>query len=90
MFCLFASADLFAYPLTLEQRVRLKYYLPRTFPKLEARDPIHVVAMGDSIMLGYTPLASAWASGNSLYTYPGVFLEKMAHEWFYTGGAPGG
>ncbi len=84
--CRMATANLFAYPLTLEQRTRLKQYLPRTFPKLEARDPIHVVAVGDSVMLGYTPLPDAWESGNSIYTYPGVFLEKLAHEWFYTGG----
>lgn len=83
---LIGSADLLAYPLTLEQRKRLKKYLPRTFPKLEARDPVHVVAIGDSVMLGYTPLPSAWENGNSLFTYPGIFLEKVAREWFYTGG----
>lgn len=75
-----------AYPLTLEQRQRLKKYLPRTFPKLEARDPVHVVAIGDSVMLGYAPLSTAWESGNSLFTYPGVFLGKLAREFFYPGG----
>ena len=81
-----AVSQLVAYPLTLEQRKRLKEYLPRTFPKLEARDPVHVVAMGDSIMLGYTPLPSAWESGNSLFTYPGVFLDNLAHNFAGTGG----
>ncbi len=74
-----------AYPLTLEQRQRLKRYLPRTFPKLEARDPVTVVAVGDSVMSGYTPLAGAWEQNNALYTYPGIFLEKMALEFFYPG-----
>ncbi|MEM9018204.1 MAG: SGNH/GDSL hydrolase family protein, partial [Verrucomicrobiota bacterium] len=75
-----------AYPLTVEQRKRLDRYLPRTFPKLEARDPVHVVALGDSVMGGYTPLETAWQSNNPLFSYTGVFLTQLAREFFYPGG----
>lgn len=82
----FAAREAAAYPLTLEQRERLKQYIPRSFIKLEARDPVHVVALGDDVMGGYTPLPSAWESNNPLYSYAGVFLSKLAREFFFPGG----
>jgi len=75
-----------AYPLTLEQRERLKQYIPRSFLKLEAREPVHVIALGDDVMGGYTPLPSAWESNNPLFSYTGVFLTRLAREFFYPGG----
>lgn len=75
-----------AYPLTLEQRERFKQYIPRTFPKLEARDPVHVVLLGDSVTAGHTPLPGAWEDNNPLFSYSGVFLSKLAREFFYQGG----
>lgn len=75
-----------AYPLTLEQRERLKQYIPRSFAKLEARDPVHVVALGDDVMGGYTPLPTAEENNNPLFAYTGVFLSLMAREFFYPGG----
>ena len=80
-----AAGEATAYPLTLEQRERLKQYLPRTFPKLEGRMPVHVVALGDDVMGGYTPLPAAWESNNPLFSYPGVFLANVAREFFYPG-----
>lgn len=80
------STPVSAYPLTLEQRQRLKQYMPRTFPKLEARDPVHVVAIGDSVMGGYTPLPSAWEVNNPLFSYTGMFLDRLARDFFYPGG----
>ncbi len=82
----FVAREAAAYPLTLEQRERLKQYLPRTFPKLEGREAVHVVALGDDVMGGYTPLPSAWESNNPLFSYPGVFLANLAREFFYPGG----
>jgi hypothetical protein len=82
----FAAREVGAYPLTLEQRQRLKESIPRTFAKLEDRDPIHVVALGDDVMGGHTPLPTAWESGNPLFAYPGHFLSRMAREFFYPGG----
>lgn len=81
----FAVREAEAYPLSLEQRERLKQYLPRTFPKLEGREPVHVVALGDDVMGGYTPLPSAWESNNPLFSYAGVLLSQVAREFFYPG-----
>ena len=52
------TANSFAYPLTLEQRKRFKRYLPGTFPKLEAKEPVHFVVLGDSVTgaVSYTHL----------------------------------
>lgn len=80
------SRELCAYPLTLEQRERLKRYLPRTFPKLEARDSVHIVALGDGVMSGYNPLKKNLENNNPLFAYTGVFLEHLAREFFYPGG----
>ncbi len=83
----FGATSLSAYPLTLDQRKRFKRYLPRSFAKLEARDPVHVVVLGDSVTGGYTPLDSAWENNNPLYSYAGSFLTQLAREFFYPGGA---
>ncbi len=82
----FGIANVFGYPLTLDQRDRFNRYIPRSFAKLEAGDPVHVVAIGDGVMGGITPLASAWESGNPLFSYTGMFLTRLAREFFYTGG----
>ncbi len=75
-----------AYPPTLEQRLRLQTYLPQTFIKLESRDPVHVVALGDGNLQGYTLDPAERASGDALSSFSGVFLHKLAQEFFYTGG----
>lgn len=82
-----ATTDVFAdYPLTLEQRDRFERYLPRCFSKLEARDPLHVVLMADSVAGGYRPLARPKDNNNPLHSYAGVFLQQLAREFFYPGG----
>lgn len=80
------SAELLAYPLTLEQRDRFNQFLPRSFPKLEARDPVHVVVLGDSVTGGFRPAARPRDNNNPLYSYVGVFLSELAREFFYPGG----
>jgi len=80
------TATLGAHPLSLEQRQRFERYLPRAFPKLEARDPVHVVALGDSVTGGHAPLEGAWEDGNPLHTFVGGFLSQVAREFFYPGG----
>lgn len=80
-----AASDLGAYPLSLEQRERLKKFTPRSFLKLEAREPVHAVILGDDVMGGFTPLPSAWENNNPLYSYAGVFLGQLAREFFYPG-----
>jgi len=81
------AANSFAYPLTLEQRKRFKRYLPGTFPKLEAQEPVHIVVLGDSVTGGYTPLEGAWEQNNPVFSYVGGFIDLIAREFFYTGGA---
>jgi len=83
----FVASSLFAYPHTLEQRKRFKRYLPRTFPKLEAQEPVNVVVLGDSVTGGYTPLEGAWEQNNPVFSYTGGFIDLIAREFFYTGGA---
>jgi hypothetical protein len=74
------------YPLTLEQRQRLRKYVPRSFAKMEARDPMYVVALGDGVMGGFNPIAKPEDQLNPLYGYVGSFLQEVAREFFYTGG----
>tara|TARA_B100000927_G_scaffold61792_1_gene48409 strand:+ start:29793 stop:32009 length:2217 start_codon:yes stop_codon:yes gene_type:complete len=83
----FAADSLLAYPLSLDQRKRFKRYLPGVFAKLEAQEPVHVVLLGDSVAGGYTPIESAWETNNPLFSYVGSFLNLLASEFFYTGGA---
>ncbi|MDF1849413.1 MAG: SGNH/GDSL hydrolase family protein [Verrucomicrobiales bacterium] len=87
LFCaIFFVAPVFSFPFTLEQRERFHQFLPRTFPKLEARDPVHVIQLGDSVTGGYTPDPKAWEPNNPLYGFTGVFLSQIAKEFFYPGG----
>lgn len=85
LFFAIAAREVVAYPLTLEQRERLKQYLPRTFPKLEGRDPVHVVLLGDDVMGGYNPIPQFKQSNNPLFSYAGSFVAQLAREFFYPG-----
>lgn len=85
LFFAIAAREVVAYPLTLEQRERLKQYLPRTFPKLEGREPVHVVLLGDDVMGGFNPLPQSRQSNNPLYSYAGTFVAQLAREFFYPG-----
>ncbi|MDF1754989.1 MAG: SGNH/GDSL hydrolase family protein [Verrucomicrobiales bacterium] len=76
----------FGSPMTLEQRYRLKKYLGNTFAKLEGRDPVHVVLIGDGNIGAYSPDGKEFISGDALRGFAGVFLNKLASEFFYTGG----
>ncbi|MDF1812115.1 MAG: hypothetical protein P1V20_07870, partial [Verrucomicrobiales bacterium] len=81
-FCL----PVFSSPLSLEQRYRLKKYLRNTFAKLEGRDPVHVVLLGDGNLNGYSADEIERISGDALNGFAGVFLNKLSSEFFYTGG----
>jgi hypothetical protein len=71
------------YALKPEQEARFKQYLPRTYAKLAARAPVHVVSLGDSVMAmyGYGP-----EGGDTLKAYQGVFVGQLADQFFYPGG----
>lgn len=62
---------------------RLKKHLPRCYPKLIAREPVHVVALGDSItnLFALDDYHEDWVR-----SYPAIFLDKLANEFMYTGG----
>ena len=72
-----------SYPLTEEEASRLETYLPRASLKLKTRQPVHIVAIGDSVTrnLCYDEYLQ-----NSHYAYHGVFAAELAREFFYTGG----
>lgn len=77
-----SGQPLIAQDLTAEQDAQLKRYLPRTYPKLLKREPVHVLAIGDSITEVVTP---GLGDMPSLEAYFGVFAQRMARFFFYTG-----
>ncbi len=81
-----SSLLVFGSPQTLEQRHRLQKYFRNTFAKLEGHDPVHVVLLGDGNIGAFSPDGIERVSGDALNGFAGVFLEKVAREFFYTGG----
>ncbi|MEM9481709.1 MAG: GDSL-type esterase/lipase family protein, partial [Verrucomicrobiota bacterium] len=71
------------FQLTPEQEDRLLRYLPRSYPKLDRRLPVHVVAIGDSITRN---LRHDELMNSSHHAYHGVFLRELAKTFFYPGG----
>lgn len=71
------------FELSAEQKERVKRLLPNAYKKLSMRKPLHMVALGDSIveMFGYDENALNWIKG-----YPAQFGEQLARQFFYTGG----
>ncbi|MDC0311808.1 SGNH/GDSL hydrolase family protein [bacterium] len=83
----FSGTSANAFPRTPQQSARLKKYIPRTAAKLEAKSPVYVVTMGDSVTWGNSVLPNDSKNhGNSHIGYPGIFLNKLAKEFFYPGG----
>lgn len=82
LFATIASADP-SYELTPDQTARIEKFLPRTYPKLVKRAPVHTVTIGDSILLkwGYDE-----DNANALKAWGGVFLQELADQFIYTGG----
>lgn len=83
VFAAMLSSGYASYPLTEEEMSRLETYLPRTYPKLQAREPVHIVAIGDSVTRNLTYNEHL---EDSHYAYHGVFAAELAREFFYTGG----
>ena len=82
LFATIASADP-SYDLTPEQAARIEKFLPRSYPKLVKRLPVHAVSIGDSVLLkwGYDE-----DNANILKAWSGVFLKELADQFIYTGG----
>ena len=72
-----------SFDLTPDQAERFKKYLPKTYAKLMNRDPVHMVAIGDSVvdMFMYDESKNDW-----LQSYPAIFGKELAKQFFYTGG----
>ncbi len=62
---------------------RFKKAIPKTYAKLEQRQPVHVVVIGDEIadMAGHGEVA-----GDQLQAWPVRFADELAREFYYTGG----
>jgi lysophospholipase L1-like esterase len=79
--CRLAAAGDFE--LTAAQRARLQKFLPNTFGKLNKKEPVHVIIVGDSVM---DMTVHTDDESDTLKSYPGVFLEQLADQFYYTGG----
>jgi len=72
-----------AYPLTAEERARLRASIPRTFDKLEARKPVQITILGDSVSRVFTPDDLA---NQTIHGMHAQFATRLATEFFYPGG----
>ncbi|MDG2126260.1 MAG: SGNH/GDSL hydrolase family protein [Verrucomicrobiales bacterium] len=64
-------------------RARLERQLPRTLEKLEGREPVHFLVVGDGTTRGFH---YGETRNQLLHAFPGVFARELAKEFFYTGG----
>ncbi len=71
-----------AYPLTEAQEERLRRFIPRSFAKLQNREPVHILVLGDSISTMYSPDD---ANGNWHLAYHREFAFQLSREFFYPG-----
>ena len=72
-----------SFELTPDQIARFKLFLPKTYAKLTNREPVHIVALGDSVvdMYLYDESKNDW-----LKSYPAMFARELATQFYYTGG----
>lgn len=62
---------------------RFRERFPRLAGKLEARQPVHLLAVGDSVTRGFLYNEHRYSL---LRTYTGVFAASLAKDFFFTGG----
>jgi len=75
--------DGWSYPLTQAQRDRLTRFVPNALEKLERRQPIHVVVVGEGVSRMIT---RDERSQDVLSSMHGYFLAGFEAEFYYTGG----
>jgi lysophospholipase L1-like esterase len=73
-----------AYPLSEEEAASLKAAMPRTLARLEARQPVNVLIIGDSVSRVFTPTADANQTVHGMHAQ---FVMRLCNEFFYPGGA---
>ena len=72
-------------PLSKAQEDRLKKFLPRTFARLQRRDPVFIAVCGDEISDFREPGAEATRSSHLMSWY-GRFLNRLGGPFSYHGG----
>lgn len=65
------------------QRERLTQFLPRTLLKLNRRERVHIVVLGDAMLDGADSIDHA---DPLLASFPGAFASRLATQFYYTGG----
>ncbi len=81
-FCWLSPTPLAAYPRTDAQQQRLEKLIPKTYAKLERREPVHVAIIGD----GVSRMKGPSNTESILHSMHGIFLHGIEGEFFYTGG----
>lgn len=71
------------FDLTAAQRARLQKFLPHALAKLEKKEPVHALVVGDSVTSMYVHTDD---DSDTLKSYPGVFFGEIADQFYYTGG----
>jgi lysophospholipase L1-like esterase len=72
-----------SFDLTPDQVARFKQFLPKTYVKLTNREPVHIVALGDSVVDMYLHDES---KNDWLKSYPAMFAKELTTQFYYTGG----
>ena len=72
-----------AYPLSEEERASLTAAMPRTLARLEARQAVSIVIIGDSISRVVTPTPEANQTVHGMHAQ---FAMRLCNEFFYPGG----
>jgi hypothetical protein len=72
-----------SFELTEAQRARLAKFLPHALDRLDQREPMHMVALGDSVTRF---ISHDEHDGDTHLAYEGVFAKELAKLFFYTGG----
>lgn len=72
-----------AYPLSEDEVARLKAAIPRTYERLESRQPVHIVMLGDSVSRVFTPDDQPNQTVRGMHAR---FAMRLANEFFYPGG----
>ena len=68
-----------SFDLTPARQEHLQKYLPETYRKLSQREPVHLLVIGDASALQIQ-------DGAFTATFPGVFANALAGQFYYTGG----
>jgi hypothetical protein len=72
-------------PISKEEEERLKKFLPRTFGKLQRREPVYVAVCGDEIS-SYSAPGLPYTAASHVMAWYGRFLDRLGTSFYYHGG----